>query len=41
MCAVQTGRAIPMQEFIADLKLRMRGVSRDAEMVDPTRTTTN
>ena len=24
--AVQTGRAIPMQEFTADLKHRMRGV---------------
>jgi len=33
--AVQTGRAIPMQEFTADLKHRMRGVWRDAEMVDP------
>ena len=40
--AVQTGRAIPMQEeFTADLKHRMRGVWRDAELVDPTRTTTN
>ena len=29
--AVQTGRAIPMQEFTADLKHRMRGVWRDAE----------
>ena len=33
--AVQTGRAIPMQEFTADLKQRMRGVWRDAELVDP------
>jgi hypothetical protein len=33
--AVQTGRAIPMQEFTADLKHRMRGVWRDAESVDP------
>ena len=33
--AVQTGRAIPMQEFTADLKHRMRGVWRDAELVDP------
>ena len=32
--AVQTGRAIPMQEFTADLKHRMRGVWRDAELVD-------
>ena len=38
---VQTGRAIPMQEFTADFKHRMRGVWRDAELVDPTRTTTN
>jgi len=33
--AVQTGRANPMQEFAADLKHRMRGVWRDAELVDP------
>jgi hypothetical protein len=34
--AVQTGRAIPtMQKFTADLKHRMRGVWRDAELVDP------
>jgi len=33
--AVQTGRAIRMQEFTADLKHRMRGVWRDAESVDP------
>jgi hypothetical protein len=33
--AVQTGRAIPMQEFTADLKHRMRGVWKDAELVDP------
>jgi hypothetical protein len=33
--AVQIGRAIPMQEFTADLKHRMRGVWRDAELVDP------
>jgi len=33
--AVQTGRAIPRQEFTADLKHRMRGVWRDAELVDP------
>jgi len=33
--AVQTGRAIPKQEFTADLKHRMRGVWRDAELVDP------
>ena len=34
--AVQTGRAIPMQEeFTADLKHRMRGVWRDAELVEP------
>jgi len=33
--AVQTGHAIPMQEFTADLKHRMRGVWRDAELVDP------
>jgi len=39
--AVQTGRAIPMQEFTADLKHRMRGVWRDEELVDPTRTLTN
>ena len=39
--AVQTGHAITMQEFAADLKHRMRGVWRDAELVDPTRTTTN
>ena len=30
----QTGHAIPMQEFTADLKHRMRGVLRDAELVD-------
>jgi len=39
--AVQNGHAIPMQEFTADLKHRMRGVWRDADLVDPTRTTTN
>ena len=39
--AVQTGRAIPMQELTADLKHRMRGVWRDEELVDPTRTATN
>jgi hypothetical protein len=42
--AVQTGRAIPMQEFTANLKHRMRGVWRDAELVYPnalTRTITN
>jgi len=33
--AVQTGRAIPMQELTADLKHRMRGVWRDAELVNP------
>ena len=33
--AVQTGHAIPMQEFTADLKHMMRGVWRDAELVDP------
>jgi len=33
--AVQTGRAIHMQEFTADLKHRMRGVWRDSELVDP------
>ena len=33
--AVQTGRVIPTQEFTADLKHRMRGVWRDAELVDP------
>ena len=33
--AVQTGRAITMQELTADLKHRMRGVWRDAELVDP------
>ena len=33
--AVQTGHAIPMQEFTAELKHRMRGVWRDAELVDP------
>ena len=33
--AVQTGHAITMQEFTADLKHRMRGVWRDAELVDP------
>ena len=33
--AVQTGHAITMQEFAADLKHRMRGVWRDAELVDP------
>ena len=32
--AVQTGHAIIMQEFTADLKHRMRGVWRDAELVD-------
>jgi len=33
--AVQTGHAITIQEFTADLKHRMRGVWRDAELVDP------
>jgi len=33
--AVQTGHAITMQEFTADLKHRMRGVWKDAELVDP------
>jgi len=33
--AVQTESTIPMQEFTADLKHRMRGVWRDAELVDP------
>ena len=33
--AVQTGCAIPMQYFTANLKHRMRGVWRDAELVDP------
>jgi hypothetical protein len=33
--AVQTGHAITMQEFTADLKHRMRGAWRDAELVDP------
>jgi hypothetical protein len=33
--AVQTGHAIPMQEFTANLKHRMRGVWKDAELVDP------
>jgi len=33
--AVQTGHAITMQEFTADLKHRMRGVWRNAELVDP------
>ena len=33
--AVQTGHAITMQDFTADLKHRMRGVWRDAELVDP------
>ena len=33
--AVQTGRAIHMQEFTADLKHRMRGVWRDTELVNP------
>ena len=37
--AVQTGRAIPMQEFTADLKHRMRGVWRDEELVDSKLTT--
>jgi hypothetical protein len=32
---VQTGHAIPLQEFAAGLKHRMRGVWRDAELVDP------
>ena len=35
--AVQTGHAITMQEFTAVLKHRMRGVWRDAELVDPNR----
>ena len=39
--AIQTGHDITMQEFTADMKHRMRGVWRDAELVDPTRTTTN
>ena len=33
--AFQTGHAITTQEFTADLKHRMRGVWRDAELVDP------
>ena len=33
--ADQTGRAFPLQEFTADLKHRMRGVWRDADLVDP------
>ena len=33
--AVQTGHAITMQEFTADLKHRMRGVWRDTDLVDP------
>jgi len=33
--AVQTEHAITMQEFTADLKHRMRGFWRDAELVDP------
>ena len=33
--AVQTGRAIPLQEFTADLNHRMRGVWKNAELVDP------
>jgi len=33
--AVQTGHAITMQELTADLKHRMRGVWRNAELVDP------
>ena len=33
--AVQTGHALTMQKFTADLKHRMRGVWRDAESVDP------
>ena len=33
--AVQIGHAIPMQEFAAILKHRMRGVWTDAELVDP------
>ena len=33
--AVQTGRAIAMQEFTADLKHIMKGVWRDTELVDP------
>ena len=32
--AVETGCAVSMQEFTADLKHRMRGVWRDAELVD-------
>jgi hypothetical protein len=32
--AVQTGRASPMQEHNADSKHRMRGVWRDAELLD-------
>ena len=39
--AVQTGRAIPMQEFTADLKHRMRGVGETLSWWTPTRTTTN
>ena len=33
--AVQTGRAIPIQEFTAGKKHSMRCVWRDAELVDP------
>ena len=33
--AVRTGHAITMQEFTADLKHTMRGVWRDADLVDP------
>ena len=33
--AVQTGHAIPMEEFTADLKQRMIGVWRHAELVAP------
>jgi len=29
------GVAVPMQEFTADLKHRMRGVWRDSEVVGP------
>ena len=33
--AVQTGHAITMQEFTADLEHRMRDVWRDAKLLDP------
>ena len=41
MRAVQTGRAIPMQEFTADLKHRMKGVKETLSWWTATRTTTN